>query len=346
MKKMLAKMQKAKGKFALFTLYLLFLTSCFLVIFGCNESLQATGRGDSTNINGLQLKAIQIIQEGLADGNPRIRAKAIEVVAATKRIELMPKVRRLLKDEFVPVRFLAVLAVGDTEYHLAKSSVKQLLKDPDENVRIASAYSLARLGTEGRLELLHKAISSKNQTVRANAVFLLGKSGDKSSLELLYWAKDDSYSDAKTRFQAAEAIAQLGDERIYSKLWTMLISKYIENKIMGIKAMGALGTVDAKNALITMLNDEVLEVRLTAAEQLGILGDTSGEPEVLDVLTKKGTGGLDKKKVEQVNVLATLAIGRIGTANLRRFLPRLLKDKSKFVRIAAAEAVFQVQKAN
>ena len=118
---------------------------------------------------------------------------------------------------------------------------------------------------------------SSDQTVRANAVMLLGKAADKSVLELLYWAKNDDGSEPKVRYQAAEAIARLGDETIMPKLWTLLVSKFVENKIIGIRAMAALGTVDAKEALITKLDDDILEVRLTAAEQLGVLGDNWGE---------------------------------------------------------------------
>jgi HEAT repeat protein len=110
---------------------------------------------------------------------------------------------------------------------------------------------------------------------------------------------------------------------------------------MGVRAMGALGTEEAKNALITKLDDDVLDVRLVAAEQLGMLGETTGEAEVLKVFTKNLTSGLDKKELERVNTLTALAIGQIGTANLTKFLPQLLKNESKFVRIAAAKAVFQ-----
>jgi HEAT repeat protein len=36
-----------------------------------------------------------------------------------------------------------------------------------------------------------------------------------------------------------------------------------------------------------------------------------------------------------------MAIGQIRTPSLTKFLPELLKDESKFVRIAAAKAVLQ-----
>jgi len=344
MKNMLkkAKTQKAKGKFSLFTLYFSLFTFYFLLIFGCNDSLRIiSGQPDTTSVDDPMSEATKIIREALADENPLIRINAIEVVAATRRAVLIPKVQRLLRDESVPVGFAAALAMGDLEYSLAKSKVAQLLKDEDENIRIAAIYAMSRLGSTDSFELLRKAIVSSDQTVRANAALLLGKSGDKSSLKFLYWALRHKDSDDKVRFNAVEAIARLGDERIYPKLWTMLISAYHDDRVFGIGAMGALGTIKAKNALITMLDDDVLEVRLAAAEQLGMLGYSTGEPVVLDIFTKNLTAGLNKEDTERINVRTALAIGQIGTARLKKFLPQMLKDKSKFVRIAAAKAFFQ-----
>jgi HEAT repeat protein len=92
-----------------------------------------------------------------------------------------------------------------------------------------------------------------------------------------------------------------------------------------------------------MLDDEVLEVRLSAAEQLGKLGYNLGEAEVVDVFTQELTSGLGEIEAEKVKVLTALAIGQIGTEVLAGELPGLLKDRSKFVRIAAAKAVLQLQ---
>jgi HEAT repeat protein len=333
------KRQRATGYFLLFTLFLLF---C-----GCNDSSRTPYTPSGTAYSDdLMSEAIQIVRDGLADENPLIRANTIEVVAATKHIRLMPKVQRLLKDPSVPVAFAAALAIGDLQYSLAKSEVAPLIKDENENIRIAAVYAMRRLAYPGGFELLQKAVASNDQTVRANAVLLLGKSGDKSALKFLYWALQHKDSDDKVRFQAAEAIAMLGDERIYPKLWAMLISTYADDRVMGVRAMGALGIVKAKNALFTMLDDDILEVRLAAAEQLGKLGDATGEPEVLDVLTKNLTEGMDKEGVERIKVLTALAIGQICTEPLTKFLPRLLRDESKFVRIAAAKAVLQCSMKN
>jgi len=310
--------------------------------FGCDESLQTTsGDYNVTNINTPWAKALRIIQEALADNDPLVRSRAIEVVASTRQLKLMPQVRRLLQDDFVPVRFAAALAVGDLEYSPAKRSVNKLLKDNDANVIIAAAFAMGKLGSFEYLEVLRKAAANEDQKVRANAVLLLGKSGDKSSLQLLWHTMQDNDSDDRVVYQSAEAIAMLGDEQIFPKLWTMLISAYADVRLMGVRAMGKLGTPEAKNALIRKLDDDILEVRLVAAEQLGVFRNPIGEPKVLDVFEKKLTRALDKQASERINVLTALAIGQIRTPGLRKFLPQLLENESKFVRIAAAKAVFQ-----
>lgn len=317
-------------------------TLALLFPFGCQETLQTPQDAPNRlSVDSLERDATQVLLQALADQTPQVRANAVEVVAATKQIKLGPKIQRLLRDEFVPVRFAAALALGDLRYSLAKRPLTQLLQDPDENIRVAALYALTRLGHAESFELLRKAIASNNQTVRANAALLLGKTGDKSTLtrQTLWWALQRPDSDDRVRFQAAEAIAMLGDTRIYPKLWSMLISAYADDRVMGIKAMGALRTPQAKDTLITMLDDDVLEVRLAAAHQLGTLGDTIGEAAVLDFFTKTPAANLDTQALERANVLAALAIGEIRTERLTKFLPQLLKNDSKFVRLAVAKAV-------
>ena len=78
---------------------------------------------------------------------------------------------------------------------------------------------------------------------------------------------------------------------------------------------------------------------ITAA--LGKLKDKSGETEVLDVFEKGLAVGRNKQDRERIYVLTALAIGQIGTSQLKDYLPQLLQDESKRVRLAAAKAVLQ-----
>jgi HEAT repeat protein len=326
-----------------------FCTSLFvcLMVFmsGCENPMQMLSNdSDINDKKTLREQSLRILQQGLADNDALVRARTIEVVASTQQLRLMPTVHRLLQDEVVPVRFAAVLAVGDLEYAPAEKLVKQLLKDPDMNVVIAAAYAMSRLGSIEYLEVFQKAIKSNDQTVRANAALILGKIRSNSSLELLKIVQEDEESSDKVRFQVLEARAKLGDEEVLQKLWAIIYSAYADDRIMGIRAMGALGvlgTPKIKDILITKLDDDIVEVRLAVAEQLGRLGNNTGAPEVLDVFTKKLNTGPDKQANERINVLTAMAIGQICTPSLTKHLPELLRNESKFVRIAAANAVLQ-----
>ena len=213
-----SKKAKKQNKFYTKVLAAIALTTCLLLSFGCEENL-ATRRDWplTVSVDTLLPYAARIIQDALADTDPLIRANAIEVVAKTKQVRLMPKVQRLMKDQFVPVRFSAAVAVGDFEYTLARNSVVELLQDKNENVRIAAIYALGRLGQMDSVTQIRKAITSSDQVIRANAALLLGKSGDTSKLtkQALWWTLRREDSDDRVRFQTAEALAMLGDERIY-----------------------------------------------------------------------------------------------------------------------------------
>ena len=253
----------------------------------------------------------------------------------------MPNVQKLLADKVVPVRFAAAVAVGDLAYAPAKDEVGPLLNDPNPNVQIAAFYAISRLGQPELYQEICKAVAGSDQTVRANAALLLGKSGNKDGIRFLYWTLQRDDSSDMVILQAAEAIAMLGDQRIYRKLWTGLISKYADDRVIGIRAMGALGTDEAKSAIITLLDDPVPEVRLAAAEQLGKLGESGGEAEVLAVFEKNLMADMDAQGQQRTKTLAALAIGEIADERPAKYLPQLLQDPSKVVRLAAAKAVLR-----
>lgn len=316
-----------------------------LLVWGCEQTsrpqMASTDAPPVFAGGDLSGPARQIVLNGLADPDPQIRANAVEVVATTGQALLMPRVHKLLSDEAVPVRFLAIVAAGDLEYGPARNDVARLLEDPNPNIKIAAAYATMKFGRPEYYQVISNAVASTDQTVRANAALLLGKSGKQEGLRFLYWTLQREDSGDKVILQAAESIAMLHDPRIYPKLWTRLISAYADDRVIGIWAMGALGTEQAKNALITMLDDPVPEVRLAAAEQLGKLGDPIGEEEVLEVFEAGLMKGLDAQGQERIKMRAALAIGEIGTERLKKHLPPLLQDVSKRVRLAAAKAALR-----
>jgi len=308
---------------------------------GCQDLLGTTPDQTAAPSDPLTTQALQILEQGLSDRNPRVRTSAIEVIVQTRQSRLMPLVKRLIHDPVVPVRFSALVAIGDLRYSLAKQDVQQIFQEENENpsVRMGAAYALDRLSQGQYANYYYDAITSTDMTIRANSALLLGRSGNTNTLKLLYWALEARDSDDRVLQQAVESIALLRDSRIYQKLWTELISAYADDRIHGIRAMGELGIEPAKQALLTMLEDPVLEVRLAAAEQLGRLKDPVGQYLVSEAL--RPDPGRSQASQIRIKVMAALAIGEIGTESLTRYLPRLLNDASPFVRIAAAKATLR-----
>jgi len=239
----------------------------------------------------------------------------------------------------MPVRFAALLAVGDTRYSLARNDAMEIFGEGRENlnIRIAAAYALGCLGHSEGTEFYFSAIADMDLTVRANAALLIGKSGNLSGLERLHWALGDRHSDGLVRTQAIESIAQLGDPEIYTRIWRGLISAFADDRIQAVRAMGNLGSERSREALLTMLSDTVLEVRLCAAQQLGKQGDSSGEASVIEALRGR-IGGASPAQV-RVRVLIARAIGEIGTDSLVKYLAQFLEDSSPFVQVVAARAL-------
>ena len=334
--------------------YRIFLAvALFVFVGGCenqdlfnnaNQNVKSSQPFDASKLAG---EAIDVVKAGLRDENGMVKTNAIEVVASTKQKQLMDEVLDQLDDERVPVRFSALLAVGDLEYKTAKRRIEPMFSDENENVKMAVAYAMQKLGDGKYQELYARWLKSSNQTVRANAALLLGKLGSSQAIPMLKAMLVDTQSSDQARYQAVEAMAMLHDEKAYPKIWTMLISAFADVRVMGIRSMGALGTQKARDAMVTLLDDDVLEVRLAAAEQLAALGENTGAIVVKEYLEGRGDGA--DASNDRAKMLAALAIGQIGTAEVTTYLPGLLRSQSPMVRLAAAKSVLllnQKQTAN
>jgi HEAT repeat protein len=294
-----------------------------------------------TSVKSLQKQALSILRKGLEDQNAYIRSHAIESAAQTQQKEMMSLIIPLLNDPTVGVRFAASTAAGDMQCAGCAKHLTALLDDKNESVRIAAAYAFAKINQPEHVEMIRASLKSADQTARANAALLLGKLGNLADLPLLEETLHDRDSMEKVRMQAVESLARLGDERMYrSKLWALQISKYADDRVMGIRGMGALNTPESRNAILTMLTDDVTEVRLAAAEQLARLGDKRGEEEVYKYLQRQpnlNEGGM-------ANSMAIMAIGRLDSPRLNPWLAKALRSQSGYLRIIAAESVILLNK--
>ena len=313
---------------------------------GCTTSPTSTFSASSWGTDTTSKTAFEVISKSLTDQNARARTSAIEAVATARLLNFVPQVHLLMRDPVVPVRFSALVAMGDLQYTPAQPDCQQIFSEPreDANVKLAAAYALVRMGQTGYLEPLRQGLNDTQPSVRSNAAFLIGKAGDQESLERLHQILTAPDTDEQTSRQIIDSLAQLHDNRIYKTLWAQLISLFADDRIQGIRGMGYLGHNQAQKAIATKLNDDIPEVRLAAAEELAKFGDNQGEPVIMDILRhqlNEQTTGPQADDTDRVRlyVMASMAIGRINSEPARRYLPKLLHDPSPFVRIAAAEAV-------
>jgi HEAT repeat protein len=314
-----------------------------LVAGGCTPSEPASKPAAAPLTGSVRQEAINVIKSAFASDQPVQCVYACEVVADAGLKEMAPTVQKQLRARTIPVRFAAAMALGDLKYVQARSALQEAQLDTDENVRMAATYALIRFGADVKnVKLIYEGLSNTEPTIRANAALILGKLKDQAALTALYWAMSDKQSDQDTRTQIAYSIAQIGDEKIYPTLWTLLINSFANYRIQGIDAMGVLNDAQARTAVYTMLRDDVLDVRLAAAEQLGVMGDNSGEKIVLEYL-QKPDGTSDPAELERRTVRAARAIGAIGTPQLKAFLPQLLQDKSPIVRLSAAKSALELK---
>lgn len=297
------------------------------------------------DLRSLRERANSILHQSLSSKSGLIRAHAIEVVSETGRKDLMPSVVKLLKDDKLMVRFSAAMTIGDMNYKSGALSVKPLLNDEQIDVQIAAAYTLTKLRKENQYSLIIKHLESKDQTIRANAALLVGKLGKKDAHKHLKWVLNDKDSSYGVKVQATEALAMLDVDKktTYQRLWTLLVSKFADDKISGIKGMRMLNIKDSRVAIGTMLTDDMPEIRLFAAEQLGRMSDYSGKNEVIKYFTNIRPT-TDEKSREQADRLAAMAIGRIGTPELTKHIPTLLNSSNKDVQLRAAQAVLLLTK--
>lgn len=307
-----------------------------------NRTTPSAAALPSADAKTLQKNALAVLQNGLKDQNAYIRSYAVEAAAETQRKELMPLIIALLNDPTVGVRFAAATAAGDMQCAGCAKQVSGLLKDENESVRMAAAYALAKINQPEHTGLIRAGLKSADQTARANAALLLGKLGSLKDLPLLHEVLHDPDSSEKVRMQAVESIARLGDEKMYrGKLWALQISKYADDRVMGIRGMGALNTPESRNAILTMLTDDIAEVRLAAAEQLARLGDKRGEEEVYNYLQTQP----NLNEGNMANSMAIMAIGRLNSPRLNPWLARAINSQSGYLRIIAAESVLLQNKA-
>ena len=313
---------------------------------GCQDSQTATPKPaeaaplPASITPQLKEAATELIRNGLQDQNGYIRNACIEVVVTTHQEQMMSLVTGLLRDSLVPVRFSAALAVGDMPYRPGRAAVETLLADPNPNVQLAAAYSLVKLGNPQHREIVLRGAQSPDPTVRSNAAMLIGKLGDPANRSVLHQLLQDLESSDKARLAAVESLAMLKDPTAYKiRLWPLLISKHPDDRIIGIRGMAEMGTDGGKGC-------DPDDAGRRHDRGSVVCGRATG-PDRRQIRAGGGSRYLSRAPAAETEVniadtFATLAIGRIGSAELVSYLPKRLQSPPPLQQIYAAQAILML----
>jgi HEAT repeat protein len=196
------------------------------------------------------------------------------------------------------IRMLTLLAHFSDAETLAL--LKQSIGDPDFYVQLAALRSLA---ARKAIEALPQILAQLEHARRQNTAML---------------------ADVLRRFDepAIEMLIQLA-----------IGAAQPEVRLAAIRAMDAIGSLQAVPALISLAADPLADIRAESIAALGHLGDMSAEPAVFHALSDKE---------EAVRVRAAKAAGRLHLRTASPLLAAMLSDTSWWVRYRAAEALYQM----
>ncbi|HVS21270.1 MAG TPA: M1 family aminopeptidase [Pyrinomonadaceae bacterium] len=172
-----------------------------------------------TALNGLK-DAKALLLTAIKDANARVRARAINSLAATKDASLADAYRQLLGDQSYAVIRAAAAALGQTKSPAAYDALMKIIDMPSwrDTIRASALIGLAALGDKRALDLGFKYFAAGNPNgVRAAAVGLLGATGkdDARIFPLISAALTDTIERRNFALFAgeADALVALGDER-------------------------------------------------------------------------------------------------------------------------------------
>jgi len=223
--------------------------------------------------------AFEYIKQMVTDDDPNIRAQAYECISAFDDVKAIEILQEGLNDSDMKVHVSAINSLANAK-QITKPLVDRLvfaLGDGEPEVREAAARTLASYGNIGVAIIIEVLRSSKNSYVREYAAKTLGLIGDKSAQETLIFSLDDS--EREVRRGAAKALSLINalpvDEIVRMKYFIGL-----ENK----KELMKIGKPAVK-FLIPLLKDKSADIRIFALDILEAIGDKDCLGQVINLLT-------------------------------------------------------------
>ncbi len=231
-----------------------------------------------------------------------------------------------------------------TETHpRAWRDIQRLRSAPDEETRLRATAALASSRTRMAASELVTALGDPSLAVREEAAHALGLIGDPEVVPDLVEALRDPTTGLAG--EAAKALGRIGDRRATPGLVALIADRSEryspDDRVLAIRALGALGGSDAADALLSVLGKYTADAEEPEEEQeaivraLGQIGDARAAP-VLALLLQRS------EVVRPLRLALVRALGELGHLSavmaLREILPAAVEDGVLFPLLADALA--------
>ncbi|WP_145446497.1 HEAT repeat domain-containing protein [Mucisphaera calidilacus] len=296
----------------------------------------------------LREKSIGIVRAAAASGDATLRMNAIEASQPVPGLA-SELVGPLMLDEVAPVRFAALMTVGELRLEQHAQAAVDMGVDTDHSVRAAAIYAATQNGLKIDVSPLARYVLSTDPSVRGNAAMILGEMGDPSAIALLQEAARQPFGRHVTairreivRVQLAEAevkltdrdrvVSSAKDNEIMSPIRAAVYSQSDEIRVLAVSMLGPLDDRRMIPMLASLLENPPAELQLAAARSLILMGIEDGLPIVIRALGSAYTG---------VRAQAAYTLGDSNDPTTLVLLSDTLLDEDPLVRLSAAAGVLR-----
>jgi HEAT repeat protein len=182
-------------------------------------------------------------------------------------------------------RLLALVSLRDVPAHDAVPLIKKVLKDEHMPLRSMAVFSLGIKQTDECYDILIDILHNEpDYGIRAEAAGALGYLNDPRAFEPLVRSFLEE-TDWLIRFSAAVSLGNLGNPQAVNVLMKALDSPEVVLQQAAIAALGEIGAIDSVDKILTFAQADDWLIRQRLAEALGKL-DTPKSRSALNYLTK------------------------------------------------------------
>jgi HEAT repeat protein len=242
-----------------------------------------------------------------------------------------PEIADLLGDSRQPVRFHAVMLLGELGARASVPKILPLLRDENEGVRANAADALGLIGDKSAIPALRTALKSADTRLREHSAKALGILRAVEAIpDLRALAKS---GDPDGRRNAIEALQAMNASEAIPDLVALLGDPDKGIRASVLVALGALRAEGAIPAMARLLRDPDRNVRRVAAMVLAEMDAKDRSKEIARFLAEPG---------EESAWLRAGAARDLAVLGAREEIPeiaRLLTDKEPHVRYSAAESL-------